>query len=124
MAQLKPTDYLIRPGKPRDFINYLKVCQRSAAAAYQMPEYENLFSENHYFHPDMMSFWRSMADNTGDNRWWVAERVFPDTKSSIVGGICLKVQKDHSLGSGARPIHWESWPAGINLTALEFIGAA
>lgn len=100
MAQLKPADILVRPGSNKDFINYLKVCQRAAANAYRLPGGEELFSVDHYFHPDMMSYWEKAATNTVNNKWWIAEVGSPMGQPMIVGGICLRIQPDRSEGSG------------------------
>lgn len=100
MDRIKLTNIIIRPGEDKDFLNYLKVCQRAAAEAYHLPGSEKLFSANHYFHPDMMSFWKKAATNNDSNKWWVAEIMSPKSEQSVVGGICLRIHDGYSEGSG------------------------
>ena len=152
---------------------YLMACQKSAYKTYSGPS-RDLFAEIHYFHPTIMAYWMSLAQNNGSKHWWVAELHAP--QKQIVGGIGLRIGDDHSQGYGfyvtperqsqgigrslwlarqefirgpllfevysqavgtiaqhlkhgarltgnQRLIHWESWPQGVSLNALEFIAS-
>jgi GNAT superfamily N-acetyltransferase len=90
-------EYIIRRGRSQDFIAYLKACQASAYQAYST-QGPNLFTEFHYFHPTIMPYWESLAQNDGNRYWWVAELQAP--KSQIVGGIGLKTMDDSCEGYG------------------------
>lgn len=92
-------EIIIRRGRPTDVMDYLVVCQRSAAQAYSTPQIEayDLFGPQHFFHDNLMPYWGAMATNSQTNHWWVAE---DSSLSKIVGGICLTEHDGYFEGRG------------------------
>ena len=98
---LNGVEYLVRRGESSDLLAYLQVCQKSAHKAYSYPSsisVHDLFSEYHYFHPSIMPYWESLAQNNDTNQWWVAELQTP--KKEIVGGIILNKTERYPQGFG------------------------
>lgn len=92
---------IIRRGKAKDAMMYLQACQCSSELAYYdsaLGTELNLFSEEHYFHPDAMNEWNTITSNEGSNHWWVAETREPQPK--IVGGISIKQLTGYCEGRG------------------------